>query len=154
MHGGMAGPRCGARILLHIPHDLRGRLQAIDAGRSLYFPAMLRFLVLLLAFVLPVQFAWAGAAAYCQHEREPSLSRHFGHHEHVHKPSSAKTGDSTLALDTDCGTCHASCAQLLPMNSPVVPYVMPVVALASSTVPRPSSAPPGAPDRPQWTRLA
>jgi hypothetical protein len=115
---------------------------------------MLRLLVLFLAFVLPVQFAWAGAASYCQHETEPSLSRHFGHHEHVHKQSSNKTADAKFSVDEDCGVCHAGCAQSLPMHGSALPYLAPILALPFEVAAHPSSAPPGAPDRPQWTRLA
>lgn len=115
---------------------------------------MLRFFVLLLAFVLPVQFAWAGAASYCQHETEAAQSRHFGHHEHVHKQSSSTASDGKFALDSDCGVCHAGCAQSLPVYSPALPHLAPTLALPADVVAQPSSAPPGAPDRPQWIRLA
>jgi hypothetical protein len=37
------------------------------------------FLILLLA-LLPLQYAWAAAAAYCDHEA--GKSSHFGHHTH------------------------------------------------------------------------
>ncbi len=115
---------------------------------------MLRLFVLLLAFVLPVQFAWAGAAAYCQHETEPAMAWHVGHHEHVHPQASAKKADSNVTLDNDCGTCHAGCAQSLPVSGPALPHLIPPHAVVLDAVTQPSSAPPGAPDRPQWPRLA
>lgn len=121
---------------------------------------MSRLFVLVFALLLPFQFAWAGAAAYCQHEGEPegqstSVS-HFGHHSHVHKDAGgAKQGAaSKLVADSDCGVCHAAGASLtgaaagLPAAGPT-----PAPWLAATADP-PASAPARAPDRPQWLRLA
>jgi hypothetical protein len=85
---------------------------------------MRRWLTILLLFVLPVQFAWSAAAAYCQHE-EVTGAAHFGHHAHDHaassgtgtKASGEKSGDASTAKliklvgDNDCGFCHLSFAK-------------------------------------------
>lgn len=89
---------------------------------------MRRWLTILLLFVLPVQFAWSAAAAYCQHEEVTGVA-HFGHHGHEHSaPSDAgskasgageKSGDQSSAKglkllgDKDCGFCHLSFAKLM-----------------------------------------
>lgn len=56
--------------------------------------------------LLPVQFAWSAAAAYCQHEN--GTSRHFGHHAHVHKDKTDKDASHSKLkkVDNDCEYCH------------------------------------------------
>lgn len=87
---------------------------------------MRRWLTILLLFVLPVQFAWSAAAAYCQHEQVPA-NTHIGHHVHEHegaadagsKASGKHLGDKSasksikLVGDNDCGYCHLSLAKPL-----------------------------------------
>lgn len=75
---------------------------------------MRRWLILLLLAVLPLQFTWSVAAAYCQHEVSSKPS-HIGHHPHEHHaaPDAAKTKLSDqdtvkankLLGDNDCGHC-------------------------------------------------
>lgn len=115
---------------------------------------MKRLIVLLFALLLPVQFAWAGAAAYCGHETTPAQTRHFGHHEHVHSASSESSTSGKLAIDADCGSCHASGSSLLtdalvtaavePSSTAAVPYPLRPLPTTLARVP----------DRPQWLRLA
>ncbi len=85
---------------------------------------MRRWLTILLLFILPVQFAWSAAAAYCQHEEVTGMT-HIGHHAHEHKAdggskskasgqhaddkSASKSGK--LLGDNDCGYCHLSFAK-------------------------------------------
>jgi len=115
---------------------------------------MNRFFVLLLAMLLPLQFAWGAAAAYCQHETTTQGAAHFGHHQHVHK---ADAGDSKaagkLAADYDCGYCNTATAAVLPEFDTPPPSSF--VAFSHTLPPeqKRSSAPPRAPDRPQWPRL-
>ncbi len=79
---------------------------------------MRRWLTILLLFMLPLQFSWAVAAAYCQHERD-SGANHFGHHGQVHKGETAKAPEASSpdkqgalnADDADCTVCHFSCAK-------------------------------------------
>lgn len=79
---------------------------------------MRRVLLLILLTILPLQFAWAAATAYCQHE-SGEATKHFGHHEHQHRAAAdaaakdTKVSSSALA-DTDCGTCHLTAAQPIP----------------------------------------
>lgn len=76
------------------------------------------FLILLLA-ILPLQYAWSAAAAYCGHEQEQS--QHFGHHAHQHNAQAGShdgDGDDTGAgggdgklpgkakVHADCAVCH------------------------------------------------
>ena len=117
---------------------------------------MRRSLLVLLAFVLLAQFSWARAAAYCQHEKgNAPAAAHWGHHEHAHADlGQKKSPDSKLMADADCNVCHASCAHALSieLDARVAP------GLSGALVPRASpplaSAPPGAPDRPNWSALA
>ncbi len=115
---------------------------------------MTRRFILFLALLLPLQFAWANAAAYCEHETNPAHTRHFGHHTHLHKVAGEKQPASKLAGDNDCGTCHA-------VGSPVIfdaPTLAAPLSAAASVVPhtlrRLPTALTRAPDRPQWLRLA
>ncbi len=114
----------------------------------------MRKLVLLLALLLPLQFAWAGVTAYCQHETTLAQQRHFGHHEHVHQAAGEKTGEVQLAGDNDCGICHAAGSAMLPDQQ------TPTATAPSSSTYEPGdrrrlpTAPTRAPDRPQWPRLA
>lgn len=115
---------------------------------------MSRVLALVLAFALLFQLSWAVAAPYCGHETTPAAATHFGHHAHVHKSvDGEKHAAAALAVDDDCGFCHAGHAAILPV---VVDGVVAVPSAATS-FPQPSlhgSAPARAPDRPQWRRLA
>lgn len=116
---------------------------------------MKQLVAIILAVLLPLQFAWGAAAAYCQHETAPGV-HHFGHHTHVHADGKhdAKTAGGKLFVDSDCGFCHASPAAMLPDVSAVKP------ASTLASVPpvlgdiKRASAPQRAPDRPQWPRLA
>lgn len=65
-----------------------------------------KFLILVLMLLLPAQYSWSAAAAYCQHEKGSAF--HFGHHAHEHKDKSdQKSGhDKLKKVDTDCEYCH------------------------------------------------
>ena len=71
--------------------------------------AVRKFLLILLVAILPLQYAWAAAAAYCGHEAggEPASTQHFGHHSHQHKGDDGAPSDT---FDTS-GTATASHAQ-------------------------------------------
>ncbi|WP_143043008.1 hypothetical protein ABL840_18855 [Variovorax sp. NFACC27] len=71
---------------------------------------MRKCLFLLLLAILPLQFAWGTAAAYCRHPAGTGKA-HFGHHQHQQKSgSAAKSIDLKLntagAADDDCVICH------------------------------------------------
>jgi len=80
---------------------------------------MRRLLVIVMMFLLPVQWTWAAAASVCAHEKTAQAT-HFGHHEHAHEGKLAVDGagndgqNGSLAEHPDCGACHG-------MNSPFVP---------------------------------
>ena len=86
---------------------------------------MRRWLTLVLLVLLPIQFTWASAAPYCQHEVTDSF--HFGHHVHEHlaSPSADAQGDGSqdqggnqdrgLTVDSDCGYCQFSVVKSLPV---------------------------------------
>ena len=81
---------------------------------------MVRWLVLLLVFVLPVQFVCAAAANYCGHESQPTAS-HLGHHAPMQEVSVSDAGDhgtteasqsGSIAVEhADCNFSHVSLAQ-------------------------------------------
>ena len=75
---------------------------------------MVRLFVVFIALLLPLQFAWSAASAYCQHETAEQQSKHFGHHFHAHKGEAKKSSDSKLMADSDCASCHASAASAIP----------------------------------------
>lgn len=124
--------------------------------------AMRRWLLIALLFVLPLQFSWAAAAAYCGHEPAPART-HTGHHAHAHAASVAdasqaqsdgvaKAQASPSGVDHDCGFCHLGCAQPLPSQAPSLPLGARDTIAAPAT-PSFASRGPDHPDRPDW-RLA
>lgn len=123
---------------------------------------MLRWLTIVLLFVLPVQFAWSAAAAYCQHEQVPA-KMHIGHHSHEHGATSETGSKATGKLlddksssksvkllgDNDCGYCQLSFAK------PMVPVAMQLntnAAFTLDSVPNQafSSRGPDLLERPNW----
>lgn len=83
-----------------------------------YTALMRRVLILVLAWVLPLQFAWAGVATYCQHETGLAAT-HFGHHEHQHHGGAnadvSKLGKTQIpGGDADCQMCQFGAAQSIP----------------------------------------
>lgn len=117
---------------------------------------MRRWLTILLLFVLPVQFSWAAAAAYCQHEQTATAS-HVGHHSHDHKGDTAEKSGvgkhqakaGKLVADNDCGYCHLSFAKpMLPLalHFGADVHFTPEVASTQAY----GSRGPDHPDRPNW----
>lgn len=81
----------------------------------------MRRVVLIICFtlLLPVQWTFAAAAAYCMHESGPAVTKHVGHHEHVHNVSTAESSEKSKSTnagtqDLDCDYCHLSASQWLP----------------------------------------
>jgi len=103
--------------------------------------------------LLPLQFAWAGASAYCQHETTEQQSKHFGHHFHTHKNEAKKSSDSKLAPDADCASCHASGAAAIPAKLGGQDFAAASPSAEVAASPQFTSAQARAPDRPQWLRL-
>ena len=114
---------------------------------------MRRSFLIFVALLLPLQFAWSAAAAYCQHENTEQQRKHVGHHFHAHEGESKKSSDSQLMADSDCAACHASAAAATPTR--LVQPDFAVASLSSQAVATPpfSSALARAPDRPQWLCL-
>lgn len=118
---------------------------------------MRRWLICFLLVLLPFQFAWSAAAAYCGHEIDPS-AKHFGHHAHVHKaatgsPETAKHAAGVTAPDADCPVCH--------WGAPALPAEVTIVDASSASTyfpPLKSSEPLStiaeAPERPNWLLAA
>lgn len=116
---------------------------------------MRRLFAILLLMLLPVQFSWASAAAYCQHETGRQ-AWHVGHHEHDAQPPchDASGGQKHAAgIDHDCGACHAAAGLALVAELHVA---LPLFAAVAADGYRAalSSAPPGIPERPNWLDLA
>lgn len=117
----------------------------------------------LLLVLLPLQFVWAGVAAYCQHEADVVVD-HVGHHEHQH--AATADGDKDAAdldpvtpdagfspVDNDCGYCHLSCAQ--PIASAAAPWLCQAAnVLVSTASMRYSTREPEGVERPNWLGLA
>lgn len=121
---------------------------------------MRRWLVLFFAVLLPLQFGWSAASAYCQHEAGTPLARHFGHHFHVHEGDVPADGEGVakaaggiqLLADADCAACHAATPALV--SGTALRFLVSASARGPAPIPpRFSSAPARAPDRPQWARL-
>lgn len=82
-------------------------------------PHMKKLLLIFLLAILPLQFSWAAAAVYCQHENEVN-TQHIGHHEHQHKTSHAddeSKDSSKIKLHADCVSCHGSTASFAILST-------------------------------------
>lgn len=115
---------------------------------------MRRCLLLMLLAILPLQFTWAAAAAYCPHESAPGHGAHFGHHEHQNHGASQDHPDdggkeSPLLADADCPYCHLGSAQPLPIDLPAMNVAVSAPQNAVSHPLRDSFIPPGL-ERPDW----
>lgn len=115
---------------------------------------MLRFLVLCFAMMLPLQFAWAGAAAYCEHETSSAQAEHFGHHAHVHEAEGGQKAGGPFVADADCGACHANGSMLAANINGTRALPSPATHAAAAALLPIASALARAPDRPQWPPLA
>jgi hypothetical protein len=93
----------------------------IKKHEKCYYFAVKKFFFIFLIVLLPLQFSWAAAAVYCQHEEVPT-GFHLGHHSHQHDAetdSSNKAGNQ-LAEHSDCGYCHLASQPPFAMDVPVV----------------------------------
>lgn len=106
---------------------------------------MRKILALLLLLILPLQFAWAGAGVYCQHE-EGQAAQHFGHHEHQQAADESSGSTYAEAGSSDCSLHLPSvkgCIQIPTLSSP------PLSAVLNSSPPRAfTSFIPDGPERP------
>ena len=122
---------------------------------------MRRWLTILMLLVLPGQFAWSAAAAYCQHEQVPAKA-HIGHHVHEHEApgdsgsqASDESGDHLASKagnfvgDNDCGYCNLSFAK--PMISVALHFDISAAFILDSTSDQAfSSRGPDLLERPNW----
>lgn len=109
-------------------------------------PVKKLFLILLLA-ILPYQFSWAVAGAYCQHE-QGTASQHFGHHAHQHEAKAdAPEGKAGMGkLHSDCSSCHgAGCVVFVT----ALPALGLLPAVREYVEPRPISYTSHVPDGPR-----
>jgi hypothetical protein len=113
---------------------------------------MRRFLLLVIAVLLPLQLAWGAVSGYCQHE-SGTASKHFAHHEHVHKAEAKKAVDLKVAPDNDCSTCHGIGVTALVGPQAALPVLGLGTQSRAATTRAPPSLPPEFPERPQWPRL-
>lgn len=118
---------------------------------------MRRLLNILLLLALPLQFCYAVAATYCQHENGQSAG-HFGHHVHAHKDADQDSGPSKskpklkLVADADCVSCHLAKPELLG-EQVKIPTFMRGSAAPSGDASFYSSADPNRIERPNWLQL-
>src|SRR6218665_2261744 len=118
---------------------------------------MRRLLNILLLLILPLQFCYAVAATYCQHE-DGRNAGHFGHHVHVHKDighaddSHKSLPKAKLLADSACLSCHLAKPELLGKQVKM-PTFLRESAAPSQAVWLYSSADPDRIERPNWLRL-
>lgn len=123
---------------------------------------MKRLFLILLVALLPLQYVWAAAAAYCDHEA--GASQHFGHHSHQPhngEQANAQPDDHAHpAKDHKPAKVHADCASCQFGHQ----ATLPTASLAALPVAR-AAWPPAAvllftsyiadgPKRPDWTTPA
>jgi len=89
-----------------------------NPGRSV---SVVRILICLLLFVVPLQLSYAAAAGYCGHK---DSSSHFGHHKHQHKQANGdvKSAPAQGGDDLDCGLCQFGCGHFV-FTAPVVAQI-------------------------------
>lgn len=117
---------------------------------------MKRLLIILMFLIVPLQLSWAAAAAYCEHETNPSTV-HFGHHEHKHIASAdekADTSKSAAAVDGDCTTCHLGGIAILSMPVPMMALDLISAPSIIGGNPLLASSRPSRPERPKWANAA
>jgi len=121
---------------------------------------MRRLLTILLLLVLPLQFSWAAAAAYCQHGGASDRQAHMGHHEHRHVADSAPDADPQAhagmadagqqqGVDDDCAFCHFGCGKTVG-TTPVQFAAVGRPAFAPDVAAPPASPRPSRIERPNW----
>jgi cytochrome c553 len=130
--------------------------QAVD----ILFASMRRWLLIFLLVLLPFQFSWASASAYCQHERD-TQPEHWGHHEsetrgtdRSHSGEGAQKNSSTQpnAVVGECAVCHAGYAQHADASvAPVLAAVHVTQALRAMPAERFASHISDVPLRPDWS---
>ncbi|CAN5267752.1 hypothetical protein BH11PSE9_BH11PSE9_09880 [soil metagenome] len=114
---------------------------------------MRRWLLIFFAVLLPLQFAWSAASAYCQHESGSSQARHIGHHFHAHQGEVKKAAGNPLSADADCAACQAASTPAITADAGLQAFTrLPLLAAHGAARPF-ESALARAPDRPQWLRL-
>ena len=109
--------------------------------------AMSRWLLVLIALLLPLQLAWASVAAHCGDSHELSVA-HGLHHQH----DQAEAGSDEPAM-SDCGHCHGHVAAL-PLRLPSLQATDARQQAQALPSPRFSVRAPPRPERPQWQHLA
>lgn len=118
---------------------------------------MKKFLLIVLLLVLPLQYSWAAAAVYCQHER--GAAPHLGHHAHQHQAQDGQAqdddggGGASKAFHADCESCHLFSHAALVPDMPA-----PLASMAQSHRATPArhyaSHIPDSPKRPDWPLVA
>ena len=110
---------------------------------------MSRWLLVLLAVLLPLQLAWSGVAHLCVDAHE-AAAVHASVHETADGGADASGGDACAAVG---GHCHGHLTAL-PLSLDVVTVAMArfegAAPVASLVATRPSPRP----ERPQWPTLA
>lgn len=81
-----------------------------------------KLLIILMLLALPLQFTWAAAAAYCQHEKTTAAEAHFGHHKHL--DDCELPGDNPQSLKVHKDFHHPDSQGLFLLQLP--PAVLPV----------------------------
>lgn len=113
-----------------------------------------RLLTFLMLVILPLQFCYAVAAMYCQHENVQG-SGHFGHHAHAHQGGDHGGGagkveqKSKLVADNDCSGCHLNKPEL-PAAQLSIPTFLPESASPVSAMASYRSVDPHRLERPNW----
>lgn len=124
-------------------------------GFNVKMRSVKKLILIFLLSILPLQYAWAAAAAYCQHEQE--MSTHFGHHSHEHKAQAGTPDDEEAPagskVDLDCEVCQLSTQ--LSFLSAVTDIVPPSgFELSTHLFPSYSSHIPDGPQKPDWRVVA
>ena len=138
----------------------QGLCPSLPRAADILFAPMRRWLLIFLLVLLPFQFSWASASAYCQHERD-TQPEHWGHHEsetrgtdRSHSGEGAQKNSSTQpnAVVGDCAVCHSGSVQHAEASAePAKAAARVAPALRATSAERFASHISDVPVRPDWS---
>ncbi|ADL54958.1 hypothetical protein Galf_0926 [Gallionella capsiferriformans ES-2] len=122
--------------------------------RSSYYRPMRFFLVFMLC-VLPLQASWAAVAGYCGHE-QGKAAQHFGHHDDEHTDFLEKNHSDKQSGKLDLGHDHCHMSSFLAVPNVFVAHTPALSSQSSLHCDERirSSLALARPERPKWHMLA
>jgi hypothetical protein len=118
-----------------------------------------KLLLIIMLFLLPLQYTWAMVASYDLHDAQDT-EVHFGHHEHpadenhidhIDLSGDEETNKQAANCHVHLGFSHLSCSELIGYALPV--FDQQAVHLSTPYLFTYHSSPSYQPERPNWALL-